>query len=725
MQDHASGYLNMNELKFSRQRGFLDKSLFVRLLIGMFMVAALFATLHYRETRVEVQEVGSKAASYVVAQVDFDFFDEEATLILRQQAVRDIGKIYKISEVDINEARVEFENFLIYNQDWRSFAESSTFDEMYLGIAAVEKDLLHFKFTDSRTLSRLKESNGAGPLYAIYTPPDLDEEVVLPEGVWEQVMDTLNKRYPQYKSALSLIVAYLENKKWHLEEDIPEEDLVRKAIAFQVPPKYTHVRAGSRLIDQGDLVTNRHVGMLQAMKKALGENKNLLHPTTIFGSLLMSVILTGLWGAFLHVSHPQVLASGRKLFLLVLVLSLTMALAKICEYLLLSSKNDLIETVRYPLFVPFATILLCSMMNSGIAIFAAGFLTIVFTMTLAFDQIGFMIMNFAAGIVAILTVHSLRRRKEIFVVCAKAYLVCVALIFAIHFYDNTFWKAIILSDMITSGIFLLLIAVLVVGLLPLFESLFGVMTDVTLLEYMDPNSDLLRRLTIEAPGTYQHSVVVGNLAEAAALAIGANGLFCRVATLYHDIGKLAAPLYFTENQQGGTDLHQLLTPQESAEVIIAHVSEGVHLARKAGLPEQFVDVIKEHHGTTLVYYFYRKALDLAAEDTSKVDEEEFRYAGPKPRSKESAIIMIADTFEAASRSLDQVNERSLSELASRLIRDKADDGQFDECLLTLEELSRVKATLITTLIAFGHTRIRYPKRDNLSSHDQELLSSEA
>ena len=241
---------------------------------------------------------------------------------------------------------------------------------------------------------------------------------------------------------------------------------------------------------------------------------------------------------------------------------------------------------------------------------------------------------------------------------------------------------------------------------------------------------MLRRLTIEAPGTYQHSVVVGNLAETAAIAIGANGLFCRVATLYHDIGKMSTPQYFTENHQVGTDLHQLLTPLESAEVIIAHVAEGVAIGRKAGLPEQFIDVIKEHHGTTLVYYFYRKALSQAGDDKSLVDESQFRYEGPKPRSKESAIIMIADTLEAASRSLDNLNEESLTELANRLIREKADDGQFDECLLTFEELAVVKQTLVKTLVAFAHTRIKYPKREPASKEtflerDQDRFTAEA
>ena len=284
-------------------------------------------------------------------------------------------------------------------------------------------------------------------------------------------------------------------------------------------------------------------------------------------------------------------------------------------------------------------------------------------------------------------------------------------IFSMHFYHNTLWNGAVLADLVSSAVFMLLTAVLVVGLLPLLESGFRIMTDVTMMEYMDPNNDLLRRLTIEAPGTYQHSVVVGNLAEAAAANIGANGLFCRVSTLYHDIGKMVTPQYFTENQQGGMNIHQLLTPQESAQVIIAHVSEGVAMARKAGLPEQFIDIIKEHHGTTLAYYFYRKQLELVGGDKNKVDEKEFRYAGPKPRSKESAIIMIADSSRSRSRSLDKVNEETLTELANRLIKEKAEDGQFDHCLLTFEELAKVKQTLVKTLVAFGHSRIKYPSRE--------------
>lgn len=714
---------NTNEFTFASSSSFFDKSVLVKLLIGSFMLAVFFLVLHFRDVRVEPLEVGTKAESYVVAQEDFSFYDEEATVILRQQAVRDIGKIYKLREDQVAEARIEFENFLIYNQDWRLFAESSTFDEIYLAVAAVEKALQQLHFTDSRTLSKLKETKLPLALFMNYMPTDLDEEVVLPSTIWDQLDDILEGELPKLKKALSFVMAYLEGKKWQIVEDRALEEAAKRLVTSLVLPKYTHVRAGSRIIDQGDVVTNRHVEMAQAMKKAMGEQKNLLHPTTLFGSLLMSLLILAVCKVYLRVNYPQIFSSNRKLLLLVSIFTLTLGIAKACEFLILASKNDLIEMVRYPLFVPFAAILLCSLINPLVATLSAGFLTIILTMTLAFDQNGFMIMNLTASIVAILAIGSLRRRKEVFIVCGKAYLACIAVVFSIHFYENTFWKGAILTDVLASGVSLLITAVLVVGLLPLFESLFGIMTEATLMEYADPNHELLRRLMIEAPGSYQHSVVVGNLAESAALAVGANGLFCRIATLYHDIGKLAAPQYFIENQQGGSDLHQLLTPQESAEVIIAHVSEGVALARKNKLPEPFIDIIKEHHGTTLVYYFYHKAQGSVGCNKASVIQEDFRYKGPKPKSRESAIIMIADTFEAASRSLEAINEETLQDLADRLVRHKAEEGQFEECHLTFEELSRIKRTLVQTLIALGHTRIKYPKRENLPSFNQELLAT--
>ncbi len=705
-------YSSYSELKFSREPSFFDKSTTIRWIIGLVFALCLFVVLHFREVSVEVLELNSIAPRYVVAQEDFDFYDEEATIILKQEALRDIGKIYQISEKEIRQRRIEFENFLIYNQEWRkSIDRSSSFDEMYSAVDSLEKILLNLRFTDPRTLQKMKENNVPTDNYMIFTPNELASEHMLPSKIWDQIRDKLVSSQSFNAASVQFVIDYFKDKVWVLDEDIPAQRNLRRVVQAAIPDKYTHVSAGSRIIDQGGKVTSRQIAMLQAMKKALSEKRNIWHPLTLAGSALLSLVLTGIAVTYFKINHPQVMASNRKLFLIMTVLVITMFIAKMTELFLLSSKNNLIEVVRYPLIVPFAAILICSLLNPDIATFVSGFLTVVLTMALVFEQPGFMILNLATAIVAILSTRSLRRRKEIFVVCAKAWICCVGIIFALHFYQDNLWNMSVFADIVSSALCMLMTAVLVVGLLPLLESGFRIMTDVTLMEYMDPNNDLLRRLTIEAPGTYQHSVVVGNLAEAAASAIGANGLFCRVATLYHDIGKMVTPQYFTENQQGGMNIHQLLTPQESAQVIIAHVSEGVAMARKAGLPEQFIDIIKEHHGTTLAYYFYRKALDLVGGDKTQVDEKEFRYAGPKPRSKESVIIMIADSVEAASRSLEKVTEESLMELANRLIKEKAEDGQFDQCVLTFEELAIVKATLVKTLVAFGHTRVKYPTRE--------------
>jgi cyclic-di-AMP phosphodiesterase PgpH len=713
MNDRTSDLLNYSELKFSREQGFFDKSLAIRFLIGLLFAMSLFALLHFRETRVDVLELGTIAPNYIVSQVDIDYPDEEATIVLKQQAVRDIGKIYQIAKNDIYQRRLEFENFLLYNQEWRKSSEENSLEDLYKSVDKLEKALFQMRFSDPRTLQMMKDVNLSSEGYMIYTPTDLTQSIALPSQVWDSIRESVFSVNP-HSVVADFTMDFFQSKNWQIQEDAKAERTLVKKVQALIPEKQSHLNAGGRIIDEGEKVLSRHIAMLQSMKKVLNEKRNLWHPLTLLGTLIMTLLLTLICTAYFRMNYPRVLLSNRKLFLLVSIVILTFMMSKAIEFIILNSKHNLIEIIRYPIVVPFAAILLCSLMNTGIASFTSAFLTIILTMALAFDRPGFMIINLVAALITILTTRSLRRRKEIFVVCAKAWLGCLAVILSLNFYHGFLWSPNLFYDILSAALFMLFTAIVVVGLLPLLESVFRVMTDVTLMEYMDPNNDLLRRLTIEAPGTYQHSVVVGNLTEAAASAIGANALFCRVATLYHDVGKMLNPQFFTENQQPGVDIHQLLTPKESAQVIMAHVSDGVALGRKAGLPEQFIDIIKEHHGTTLVYYFYRKELERVGGDHSLVDEKDFRYSGPKPRSKESAIIMIADSLEAASRSLDQISEDKLMELANRLIRDKADDGQFDNCLLTFEELAVVKATLVKTLVAFAHARIKYPTREQKS-----------
>lgn len=722
MSEKNSTLEEEHELQFSGEQGFFDKSKTIRVLIFVVFALSLFLFLHIREVQVEVLELNSVAPGYIVSQIDFDFADEEATVILRQDAVRDTGKIYELSQKDIRQKRIEFENFLLYNQAWHEQAESGIFHQLDQGIDIMEKVLTRIRFTDARTFDRLVALGFPTEEYYIYMPNTLSGQVFLPFSIWNSLQEHYFPPASYAPLATALIVEFFKHTPWHMEEDIPMQRALRKRIQAQVPEKMTHVSAGNRIIDQGDKVTARHIAMLQAMKYALGENRRLSQPLTLLGSLILTFLLGGILLAYFHLSYPLLLISNRKLFLFVTIVVMTMGLSKLTEFFLLNSKNGMIELVRYPLLVPLAAILISSLINTSVATFAAGFLAVVSTLALAFEWEGFIILNLLTASIAILSTHSLRRRKEIFIVCLKAGCGGLAAIFALHFYQNQLGGWSIFADVLSVCFFMLLTAILVVGCLPLLETGFGIMTDAALMEHMDPNSELLRRLTIEAPGTYQHSVVVGNLAEAAASAIGANGLFCRVATLYHDVGKIATAQYFTENQLGQVNIHQLLTPQESAQVIMAHVVEGVALAREAGLAEPIIAIIKEHHGTTLVYYFYRKQVDKMGGDPSKVDEREFRYAGPKPRTKESGIIMIADSFEAASRSLDSLDEALLVELVDRIVREKVEDGQFDQCLLTFEEVSVIKRVLVKTLLAAGHSRIKYPavERKGFLDHVEEI-----
>jgi len=711
MRDRSTDLQNDNELKFSREQGFFDKSRLVRFFVGLSFALCLFSLVHFREVRVETLELNNVSPTFIVAQIDFDFYDEEATIILKQEAVRDIGKIYLISEKQVHQRLVDFDNALLADQKWREELQGVSFDEMYGASKEVEKVLLQLRFTDPRTLYRMNEEGLPTGNYQLYSPLSGVQEDFFPKQIWQNIRNQYFSSKSYTPSVLDFVFRFFESKMWKIDEDIPAQRNLRRIVQSKVPDKITHVSAGNRIIDKGEKVTARHIAMLQAMKTSIGESRNLWSPLTLLGSALLTSLLLAIGYFYFRTNHPQVLTSNRKLCLLLAVIVLTFSLAKISEAFLLTAKGHVTEAIRYPIIVPIAAIILCNLMNPGIATFASGLLTIILWITLAVDRQGFILINLAAAFVAILSTRTLRRRKEIFVVCFKAWLAALAVIFSLQFYAGVLWSPTVLIDVISSAAFMIATAVLVVGLLPLLESGFRIMTDVTLMEYMDPNNDLLRRLTIEAPGTYQHSVLVGNLAEAAALAIGANGLFCRVSSLYHDIGKMTTSQYFTENQLGEMNIHQLLTPQESAQVIMAHVTEGVVLAREAGLPEPIIDIIKEHHGTTLVYYFYRKQVEKMGGNKGLVDEAEFRYAGPKPRSKESAIIMIADSFEAASRSLERLDEKSLTELVERLVREKVEDGQFDQCLLTFEELATVKKTLVKTLLAAGHSRVKYPSRE--------------
>lgn len=672
-----------------------------RIIVGFVCVVCLALFLHFREDRLEVLELNGTANRFIVTQIDFDFPDYETTFLLRQQATQDIGKIYKIDEKQIRDARVHLEK-VIHERN------TPRLSEMYKAADLLETLLFEARFTDLKTIQKILEYSLPG---SSFYEVSSENNNFIPQEFWQQVAAQITQSDFFHQETIQYILGQFQETRWKLLEDFGLEQSLRIEIGESIPEQMTKVHAGTRIIDQGEKITTRHLAMLQAMKKAVQENRRIAGPLSWVASFLLSLIFVTVSALYFRISQVDLIRSLRRIALFVCIVILTLLLAKLTEYILLRSTSTVIGEVRYPILAPFATLLICIMLSPRTALFAATFLSIILSVSLAVDHSRFLVVNLVCSIVIIICSQNLRRRKEVFSVCIKSACSAIPVLYAFVLIENHFWSASFVTDVIASFAFLLITAIVIVGILPALEAIFGITTDLSLVEFMNPNSELLREFAVAVPGTYQHSLVLGSLAETCARAIGANGLFCRSATLYHDIGKMKNPQFYTENQETRISMHQLLTPLESAQVIISHVSDGVEIAHKHRLPESFVDIIKEHHGTTRVDFFYQEELKRRGGDKEAVSEKDFRYSGPKPHSKESAIIMICDSIEAASRSLEETSEETLKELIDLIIAGKAKDGQFDESKLTFEEISLIKKALLKALPLMYHVRIKYPKKE--------------
>lgn len=315
----------------------------------------------------------------------------------------------------------------------------------------------------------------------------------------------------------------------------------------------------------------------------------------------------------------------------------------------------------------------------------------------------YMFLQIIAGIVTILTVSELYKRTNLFISVGQItfiYLIAYTAFFAIH--EGSFTTL----NFETLGLFMIcgLATLFVQPLIYIYEKMFGLISDVSLLELSDTNSKLLKELSNKAPGTFHHSLNVANLAETCANEIGANAMLVRVGALYHDIGKMINPTYFTENQVTGINPHDDLSPRESARIILNHVINGIEIAKKHNLPDRIIDFIRTHHGTNVVYYFYSKEKETNAD----VNKSNFRYIGPKPFSKETAILMMCDSVEAASKSLKEPNSNSINDFVETIINTQSSDAQFINADITFRDIETIKKVLKKKLANIFHIRIKYP-----------------
>jgi putative nucleotidyltransferase with HDIG domain len=384
-----------------------------------------------------------------------------------------------------------------------------------------------------------------------------------------------------------------------------------------------------------------------------------------------------------------------------MILSIILILISFFAFISLKVEVDL--PVEYLIFVPVASMLVTIIFDSRLGFYVTVVTSLIIGGIRGNDYT-IATANIVAGALAVYSVRDIKNRSQIFRSLLFILLGYLASILAFGFERYSSFNV-----MSNEAIFALansiISPVLTYGILIFFERIFNVTTDLTLVELADFNNPLLQELRIKAPGTFHHSVNISIMAESAAKAIGANTILTKVGALYHDIGKIVEPNYFIENIRDEKSEHEDLDPEQSAQIILNHVEEGIELAKKYNLPDEIINFIPEHHGTTQVQYF----LTIAKKLGRKVDEDMFRYPGPKPKSKETAIVMLADAVESMSRNLEVVNESILDELIEDVIRKRFEEGQLNDSNLTLKDLTLIKQSFIQTLLGIYHQRIEYPE----------------
>lgn len=454
------------------------------------------------------------------------------------------------------------------------------------------------------------------------------------------------------------------------------------------------IKKDFKIITKGQEVTAHQIGLLEAFG-LLDNGKNGIIAFRLYAGYSLSII-AGLFilGLYCFFFAKKQWANNSELFLIGLIILLSLIAAA-------GAKNISVYLILLPAF----SMVISIMIQPKIAIIT-NIISAVFIAMISGLNAAVLVSMLIAGIAGALLVHKTHHRGTIVLAGLVVSIISVMIIISFGLIYNSDTR-VMLTNAIFGFVGGILSAVLTIGTLPFLEATFDIITPIKLLEMSNPNQPLLRRLLIEAPGTYYHSILVGNLAEAAADEIGANALLCRIGAYYHDIGKLKRPYFFKENQITKDNPHDKITPNLSTLIITSHIKDGIELATKSKLPSSVIDIIREHHGNTLVAYFYHKALN--SEVAEGVTEEKFRYNFPRPQSKEAAIVMLADSVEAYIRSLSEPTQHQVEQGVKKIIKDKLQDDQLDESDITLKDLDKVAKAFVKVLAGIFHDRIEYPE----------------
>ncbi len=517
--------------------------------------------------------------------------------------------------------------------------------------------------------------------------------------------DTLENR-EHARIAYSFFRAIFEPSLTYLREVTMQE---RDRRARNVTAIQGGVEVGEPIVRQGELVTEEIKRKLTSLERARSER---FGPGIVWkqvgGEFLYTLLGFGFFFFYLYLLRPQIWGSTRDLVLLSVILGFIVVLYGIAIRMPWS---------LYVVPVALASVLFTIIFNSRIALIGTLLLAFTGGQMLGLD-LEYTLATFFAGAFGIFSVRDIKNRGQFFVSGGLVFIGYLLVLAATWLYidlplsrvaPDLAYAAVASAITVTSSLFLWGV-----------ERIFDITTDLTLLELSDTNRTLLKNLSLRAPGSFNHSLQVANLAEAAADRIGAHTLLTRVGALYHDIGKMKNPEYFVENQRTMVSPHDDLKPRMSALIIASHVKEGLEMGRNEGLPEQVLKFIPMHHGTARIEYFYQKAISNAEDEEPDIPESEFRYPGPKPDSKEAGILMLSDSIEAASRSLDDPSPRQLENLIDLIFSERIDDGQLDNTDLTFRDLRLMKDTFLKMLLGIYHVRVKYPDQEEEEAETSDI-----
>lgn len=722
-----------------KDRGQTQKGLPSKLLIGFLTCFALVSIIYIGKVPYGGQpQAGKVSERTMYAPFDFSYnagIDLEKTEELKNAAALAVKDVYDIDSNIYDNAALNIKSFYAAIKDLKA-AKGISLEEQVGRLKSLDK--YSASDVNLRTFIQSAESEKTEQILLVRLAVFYSKGIIAPEekeNLLKQDKETVTLRNPSTKAeygaevknlktaeelktqfATAFDEAAIDDKKLksaltelalripapNLKSNVVETSSRREKAIAAVPlqEKLIEVKKDELIIQRGERFTPFNVAKLEAIRAVSQHEEHfLLSVAGISLVVIALIIITSLYFAYYE---PRIYANNRYIVLMAFIVVVLTAVGKAVDL----SKGP---AFLVPIAIGPTLVSLLLGARPAIVIAVATSLLAGLVLGQKFDAT---LIFLAGGIVGAYAVKGVRKRSQLFkagVFIGIANSFCVVGLGIL----NNFEAQAILNDAAFFLINGMAVGAVTTGTLHLFESLSQITTNITLLELADPNNPLLKELILKAPGTYHHSLIVGNLAEAACDAIGANGLLARVGSYYHDIGKVEKAEYFAENQPIMESQHDKLAPSMSSLIIISHVKDGIDKAKKAKLSAALMDFIEQHHGTGLIYYFYQRALE-SVDDLTKIEEDGFRYPGPKPQTKETAIVHLADSVEAASRTLKNPTPANLEEMVRRIINNKFIDGQLDECELTLKDLNIIAAVFSKALTGVYHLRVQYPNEEEKS-----------